>query len=176
MVRRGRGAITKALIDALGVDADTLDGAHLADIKQATKEVFFPVTAGTEMTPAVNHPCAIIDHAADECGIHVFIPHDYNSMVSLELIFAPMTTVAAMKASVYTAYGAVGEAPAEHSEQRIDGSIGDVTTNTIQAHDISDLVDSAPVAVGDYVGVYILYSAVAPATNIRVYGVRMRYT
>ena len=140
----------------------------------ATKEIFAFVSSGN---PAVGSQGVQIDGVGQYANTFTLIPHDFTSLTSLEVIFRPWGTGASMHFGITTRYGAYngGEDYNAHTEVVAGRDIGATVNIQYLAHDISDLVDIAALAVGDLLRVNVLYDATAIDSNAFVLGSRLRY-
>ena len=167
---------TKAVHDALNIDADTLDATHLADIQQATKEIFVPVNRGENLVSYGNFPTAKIENVGDTGLVVIHVPHDFTALTAIEIIFIPFVTAPSMGISIDSNYAKVGENYATHSDTMSGVNMGATSTNIIKSFSIADAVDVAPLEAGDYIGIAPYYSATPNPTRIHLLGVRFRYT
>ncbi len=135
-----------------------------------TKEFSVPVTYGTEMATNAFRPNAKCN-GVDDLGVVFFkVPHDFNSIVSAELIVRPAATQAAADWDIYCKYEAEGEAQGIHNENDT-ATTYNVTNNITFAVDISGVLSN--LAADDYVGVQLVQNAVGH--DLEIYGVRFRY-
>ena len=163
-------------IENLGAPTASGHAARLADIKEATKEIFKPVTYGTDIGTTGTYPHALID-TADESGFVILsVPHDFSSLTSIEIIFIAYATAADMHITINTNYCKVGESAIQHQDLMLNASMGAVTNLYLHAFSIAAAVDVASLEVGDIIGIEVLYSPTATATNIALLGVRFRYS
>ena len=83
-----------------------------------------------------------------------------------------------MHIHIDTYYGAYngGEAAYVHSEAAPGRDIGATVASENLAHDISDLVNVAALAAGDLLMVQVQHDPTAIDSNIRVKGIRFKYT
>ena len=141
--------------------------------EQATKEIYTPVVDTTNA--AVSYLGAIIVAPGEEAGLQLLVPQDFSAITSLEVIFVPRATGAAMKLTITTNYGQYNSEDYDaHTDTEADRSIGATVGDRHIAHSIADLV--AGLAAGDLLRVLIDYSAVAQVTNVYVCGLRLKYT
>lgn len=153
------------------------DGATAGGIHIGTKEVFDMVhaAAGGDATLAGG---GVLINAVDEYGTAtILIPHDFTTLVSLEVILRPAATGDDMHCDIQTFYGAYagGEAHHAHGETADARDIGATIANQNLAHSIADLVDTAPLVAEDLLMVQVQYDATAVATNLYYRGLRLRY-
>jgi len=140
----------------------------------ATKEIFVPCHGGT--SGLMYETGYFVNGAGDQAWVQILIPADYVSTTSIELIFSPNTTAAAMYCNIITSWGNYnGEAKNIHTETANNRSLGAVVLNQNKAHDISDLVNVAALAVGDLLSVSLTYNATATATELMLRGIRLKY-
>ncbi len=108
----------------------------------------------------------------------MLVTQDFTSLDALEIIFAPRATGASMHFDIRTYYGAYngGENHNVHAEVDAGRDIGATVQNQNLAHGIADLVDVTALAAGDFLQVYMAYSAVAIASTSYVKGIRCKYS
>ena len=110
--------------------------------------------------------------------MEMWIPHDFSGISFIQVLFTPASnTVEDMHGSVYTEYGAIGAGYTTHAEEVLHAVMvpGVSVPFRLMGFDISGLVDSGPLAAGDLLGVTVMYSSLPPATDIYVFGLRLRY-
>lgn len=144
----------------------------------ATKEVFAMVYFAGGGDAAMEDLGIFINAASERGYAAILIPHDFTTLVSLEVILQPNETGANMHCDIRTCYGAYngGEDYYVHNEVEEARDIGATVDNQNLAHNIDDLVDIAPLAAGDYLRVKVAYNVTAVDTNLYYKGLRLRYT
>ena len=164
-------------IDGVVVDADTLDGSHLADIVQATRELFIPCLSGTDLYPQVNpfvHAYRI-DSEADNAYMSFFVPHDFTTLTALVLLFFHYHAgVFTDRLNFYSYYGALGEDPDIFAETALDIDFnGALESYKYKEYNMSGIVTNLD--AGDYVTIKVTGDA-TNVPNLGVIGARLRYT
>jgi len=135
-----------------------------------TKELWVPVTAGHDIATAGTKPVAICDAVPEQGAISFKVPHDFNSIVSAEIIVIPTATQAAADWDIFSEYGAVGEVQNIHNETD-NVSTYNVTSPNFTAVNIAGILSN--LAADDYVGVLIQQHTAGH--NFYILGVRLRY-
>jgi len=138
-----------------------------------TKDIFEPVTYSTSWD---NLRGAKIVAALDFVVLLMRIPHDFVAIKNLELIFSPISTGASMNFLMRTYYGLVGEAFNVHTEVQNPRNIGATVAGQNLAHDISDLVNVAPLVAEHLLVIQVQHNATVLAANTHLLGVRLRYS
>ncbi len=146
----------------------------VADITPATKEFFAPCLYHIE----ADYRGREVNGAGDKSFMRLLVPHDFSSLTSIEAIILPDGTGASMHFQIITEWAAYngGEDYNVHTETAAARDIGATVINQYVAHDISDLVNVAALAVGDLLIVQINYNATAIVSNARISGIRFRYS
>lgn len=138
----------------------------------ATKQLFVPVSDGSDYpNPILYHDAALINAAGEFAIVSFRIPHDYNSLVTLQLIIYPQATDT-MRFDYSFIYGSIGQAINTHSEQLEDNDIVCVQ-NELKALDMSAVPTA--LTVGDYVGFRTICDG-ANTPNAYVLGILFRYS
>lgn len=161
------GAAGEALLSA-GAGVPPVWGAAPG----ATKEIFAAPFYGIAMTGLG----ADIDGAGDQANMAIIVPQDFTSITALEVIFLPAETGASMNFLIITKYAAYHEEAYDtHTETADPRNIGATVMNQNLAHDISDLVDVAALAAGDFLFVHVAYDAAVIDSGAYVRGLRLKY-
>ncbi len=138
-----------------------------------TKEFSVAIYYGTEVASAG----ALINGGTDSGWAMFLVPQDFNAITSIEVILRPLATGASMHFNISTLYGAYdGEAYNTRGETAVARDIGATVAGQNLANDISDLVDAAALAAGDWLLVWMQYNATAIVGNAYMYGIRFKYT
>lgn len=182
MARLGFGGVPKHILGGVRHIADTLanlntkvSNATLVDSPvSATREYWSTVHRATDMDDKGGR----IDAAAETVAMMLLIPQDFNSLTALEIILIPWETAASMHFDITTYYSAYngGEAWSIHTEADTARDIGATSSQQHFAHDISDLVDVAALAAGDFLFVYVAYNDTDVDSNAFLRGIRLKYT
>lgn len=135
----------------------------------ATKEMFYADLIGTK-----NSNGSFAGRSVSSGGDHCFtwfVPHDYSSTTSIELLCIPNGTNATADIDLNSDYGAAGEAHNTHSESNTS-----ITFNLVQddiiAMDVSSVYSS--LTASDYCGLDVDHNTIG-FTNMYI-GIRFRYT
>ena len=146
-----------------------------ATVGAPTKEIFIPIFYGS---PAITTKGALVDAEGESAKVALLVPQDFTTIIALEVILIPQETGASMHFDIVTLYGAYngGEAYNAHSETATARDIGATVTDQYFAEDISDLVDTAPLAAGDLLMVEVAFNATVVDSFAYVVGLRLRYT
>lgn len=140
----------------------------------ATKEIF-----GTVFYMSVPSSIGGSIVGSNDCAAAcLLVPQDFTSITAIEAIFVPEETGASMNFLILTRYGAYngGEALNVHTETADPRNIGATVNYESLAHDISDLIDIAALAVGDLLNVYVEYDAAAIDSKAFFRGIRLKYS
>jgi len=119
-----------------------------------------------------------VDGGTDIAYMRMIVPPDFTALTSIEVIFLPSETGASMNFVVSTYFGAYngGEDYNVHTETADPRDIGATVTDQYLAHDISDLVNIAPLTIGDLLIVSVGYDAAGIDSNANVVGLRFIYS
>lgn len=153
-----------------------INGIAQRDSSGATKEIFAMVHAAYGGNAFVTSTGIGINAAGEKGHAAILIPHDFTSLVSLEVILLPEATGADMHCEIKTFYGAYDDETYNVRTETADArDIGATVNIQNLAHSIADLVDTDPLVAGDLLWVDVLYDATAVATNLTYRGLRLRY-
>ena len=117
------------------------------------------------------HGCDI-DGNGEYAYINCYLPEDYHALEDIEVVLIGGATETPMTMRIVTNYCSNGEAYTTHNEL-VNKSIN-VTNNQLTELDISDCVDVAALAPGDYIGVQVSRQA-GQNTHALILGVRIKY-
>jgi len=136
-----------------------------------TKEVFLPANNGTDRTSSNYHPGYRIDADAEYADIEFMVPHDFHSIVALELVWIALGAVSNMLMNITVRYSGDGEGVTVHS-----GSTS-ITRTTQANYTYRDSISAALTALAplDHVAIDVARPASGNA-NALILGVRLRYT
>lgn len=147
----------------------------------ATKEEWFPVlalnlTGGANTfpytsyggTPGSRRFAAAPPHATGSVYLNMYLPLDFTSVTSLNLIIVPNTTET-IQADIDSEYGSVGEARNTHTGTLVNETLA-VTADEITEWDIKSVISSA--VAGDHVGIQVA----SDTAEILITGMRLKYT
>jgi len=142
-----------------------------------TKEQFFPATyaSGGAFSAIGGFSGPDID-ATNEFGYtNCLVPWDFDSLISIVLVFIATATANPMYVNIVTNYGKAGDSYTEHNEN-VSLSINTVL-NRIMELNLYNAVDTRPLEPGDYLGVQASRLATLPTenTDMILLGVRIRY-
>ena len=146
---------------------------HLHDV---ACQIWVPVTqAKTGGVDAVlvgkgNFAVANLTGANDRAIMNFFVPAEYSSLTSAEIIVIPKTTDGAVNWDLYSDYGAVGQAFNTHDESDLVTTY-DVTADQLFAVDASGVLTS--LAANDFVGLQLLLGDAAD--DLYVIGALIKY-
>jgi len=148
---------------------------------RATKEIFIPVTGGTDPHVLQGMSGYLVDTNADEADIQMMVPHDFGKLQELVVAVIPIAIAAASAAMgfrVQVNYAKPDELYTMHNRTRNDLTIAanQVATNKITEINIAPLLDLATLNAKDYLG--IIFSRVDASghnTNVMVMGARLKY-
>lgn len=160
-------------LDELTDGSETALHSHAA---AATKEIFIPaVPFGNGIYDPLG---AQVSGGGFGAAMRMLIPADFTSITAISVIFMPRETGANMKLDITTYYAAYtgGEDYNVHTEFANARNIGATTANRYLNHSMSDLVDVAALAAGDFLVVLVGYDATAIDTNVFVQGLRLKYS
>jgi len=132
-----------------------------------TKEKFFSPGSDTSNTDNYSNKTS---GSTAQSYMAFHIPHDFISLVSLELVYFNTTALVAVDIDLNSSYGALGEAQTNHQESDT------VTTYSSNANEL-DSIDLSPVfsllAANDFCGINIDHNGIG--STQRYLGIRMRY-
>ena len=142
-----------------------------------TKEKFFPATyaSGGDQSGLGWFSGPDIDNTNEYGYTNCLIPWDFDSLVSIALVFIATATQTPMYVRIVTNYAKVNEAYTEHNEN------ADLSINTVlsRIHELNlyDVVDTRVLEASDYLGVQASRVAALPTenTDMIILGVRLRY-
>ena len=140
-----------------------------------TKEKFYdsPFCSGGAAAAALGgfHGCDVNtdDHLA---YINCCLPEDYHALQEIELVFIALATETPMTMVVITNYCSNGQAYSTHNESVIKSI--NTTLNQLTELDLTDCVDVAALAAGDYIGVQV-WRETGKNTDALIMGVRIKY-
>lgn len=171
---RSIGSATKELKD-IRVDGtgyiDTLDPAA-----GGTKEFFYPATAyvggGAAWEIWSAWAGVKIDADGEEAVILGYVPHDFSSITSFDLVLLARDTLTPMSFRVSVQYAADDESYTANSDLNNDRT-ENVTNNDVVCHDISDLF--AALAANDFFAIKVERVA-TQNTTCMILGARIRYS
>lgn len=135
----------------------------------ATKQFFFPVQ--TSAARGDYRVRSVPDSTAFQ--LTWFVPHDFSSLTSVELICIPGAAAigAGKSITLDSDYAAIGESFATHSESNPAFTTDFLTPDLIYGVDVSSVYNS--LAAGDFCGLQITLNAIGDALD--VLGVLLRY-
>lgn len=160
-------------INGVVIDADTLDGVHLADIPGATKEFYVHPSAvtGTTITPGATGTLWGMTAAGNEITANFVVPHDFNTLLSLKIVGKPAGT-GTIDWTCNTGFRAAGESETQHTDSvTVDGEA--MTDDVMKEIDLSDALTG--LAAGDWVGIQFIYDAESGTTGFYVVGLVFKY-
>lgn len=131
-----------------------------------TKESFFSAGADT-----ANQDNYSVRNAAASASSYFsfFVPHDFTSLVSLELIVFPTSTQIAADIDLFSSYAEIGQDRTAHQES--DTTITyNLTANQMAGLDISSVFSA--IVAGDFCGIHVDQSG---APVMKYLGIRLRY-
>lgn len=137
-----------------------------------TKEPFFPVVHGTDMTGLGAWGGARVDTDSDYAYITCYCPEDFHSLEKIRLVFIALASLTPMNMRVVTDYAKNGEAYFQHNE--LENFNVNTVLNRIQELDIEAVVDIRPLEPGDYLGIQVSRQA-GQNSNLIVLGARIKY-
>lgn len=181
MLYRDANTVTRKAIGAVG-DIPLSDGTDWAWTASggyiATREFFVPATAaagGATMGIGGDFPVAVLAVLNATGAIAFKVPHDFSTISNAEIIVIPQFTTATANWDIDSDYGAIGEAYNAHSENDA-ATTYNVTANQLFAVDLDDAVNGIldNLAADDYVGIKLTQKDAAH--DVRVLGVRFKYT
>lgn len=142
-----------------------------------TKEYFEDVTAvagGAAFGGLGGFYGCDLDDEGEYCYIQMFMPHDFNRLVSLALVFISNVTLADMTLTITVNYCHRGQAYTTHNKTLVK-TVAQAVDNYLQELDITDLVDTGPLDKNDYLGIS-LSKAQGQTVDAIVLGARLKYT
>jgi len=142
----------------------------------ATREIFnapFGLT-GTTTETLIGF---LVDAVGEHAFLQVLIPWDFTNLAAIEIVVCGANTIATrlFDITTYWGYREGGETYIVHTENEAARDIGALVINEYKSHDISDLVNAAPLTPGDILKVNISYNVGPQETNFYVVGLRLRY-
>lgn len=99
-----------------------------------------------------------------------FAPHDFNTLVSLQVIFIADTAITGTGLNLNSDYGAIGENYSNHSESQNNVSVS-ASAGDIVAGNLSSVFSN--LAAQDFCGIRIRFNT---GTTNKVLGILLRYT
>ncbi len=142
-----------------------------------TKEKFFPATfaSGGAVAALGGFSGPDIDNTNEYGYTNCLVPWDFDSLVSIVLVFIATATQTPMYVNIVTNYAKAGEAYTEHNEN-VALSINTVL-NRIYELNLIDAVNVRTLEASDYLGVQAsrLASLADENTDMILLGVRLRY-
>jgi len=139
---------------------------------EATKELFIPVTSGTDLVSLGAWTGYRLDTDNDYAYVNLYAPHDLHRLQAIRLVVLPLAALTPMILRIVSDYAAREEAYFMHNEQ-VNFALNS-RTNVIQEVDIGLAYDLGPVLREDYIGVQASRQS-GQNTNLIVLGVRLRY-
>lgn len=139
-----------------------------------TKEKFYDspyCSVAAEAALGGFHGCDV-DGDNEYAYINCYLPEDYNALEDIVVVFLGGADLTPMTLRIVTNYCSNGQAYSTHNES-VNKSINAVN-NQLTELDISDCVDVAALAAGDYLGVQVSRQA-GQNTHAIIVGVRIRY-
>lgn len=98
------------------------------------------------------------------------VPSDFNTLISLEMIFIPTANISGANIDLSSDYAAKGELSATHSESDTTSTYT-ATADRISSYSIAQVFSA--LALGDYCGLTIDHNAIG--TTLNYFGVRIEY-
>ena len=142
-----------------------------------TKEEWFAATyaSGGDKSALGGFSGPDIDNTNEYGYTNVYVPWDFDKLVSLVLSFIATATATPMYVNIVTNYAKAGEAYFEHNEN-VSLSLNTVQ-NGITELNLYDAVDTLPLEARDYLGIQASRLATLPTenTDMIVLGVRLEY-
>jgi len=139
---------------------------------EATKDLFIPVTGGTDLVALGAWTGYRLDTDNDYAYVNLFAPHDLNRLESIKLVVLALATLTPQTLRIVSDYARGEEAYFAHNEQ-VNFALNS-RTNVIHELGIDLAYDLGPVLREDYIGVQASRQA-GQNTNLIVLGVRLRY-
>jgi len=139
---------------------------------EATKEVFYDLSAADGASSEASFGGGLVDHDNDDAWINCYIPWDFSSLKDIVVVMIPQATLAAMTLRVVTNYCHAGENIYVAGET-VNKQINAVASRLTEVS-IADCVDVRKLTPNDYIGVDVRRIA-GQNTNTLVLGVRIRY-
>lgn len=107
-----------------------------------TKELYVPVTANAAAGGQAffgQFPIQFLSGLGHRAFMSFKVPHDFNSIISAEIIIIPQDTVALANIDTHSNYGLIGEAYNIHSEDEVAATY-DMTTDQLFGVDVSGIL------------------------------------
>lgn len=120
-----------------------------------TKELYVPVTAngvGGGQTAYGQFPIQVLTAIGHRAFFSFKVPHDFNSIVSAEIIIIPLDTDATANIDTHSNYGSIGQPYATHSEDELAATYN-MTADQLLGIDVSGILTA--LLAGDIVGLGI---------------------
>ena len=126
---------------------DQIETQHDKAVLEITREIFAVPFDGTDLTVSGHR----INAPADNAAVRLLVPQDFTAETSIEIVFRTIGGGASMHFDFTTYWGAYdgGEQYNVHTENAAARDIGATVAGEYNNHDISDLVNVAPLAAGD---------------------------
>ena len=140
-----------------------------------TKELYVPVTAngaggGQTLLPGAQLPVQSLNAVGQRAFIGFKVPHDFNSIISAEIIIVNYDTNATANIDTHSEYGSIGQVYNTHQEDEVAATYN-LTANLFFGVDVSGILTA--LVAGDIVGLGIDCEDVA--ARFYVVGFNLRY-
>ena len=139
-----------------------------------TKEIFVPAFGTDNMfTTYASWSGIMVDTNVDAAYMKILIPHDFNAVVSLDVVMIPYATLASM--SFYVAANWAFPGTGDQTNQENNWHAAESTVfHQLTEVDIRNCVDTFPLQANQYLGIMVVRQ-VGNNTNALVLGIKLRY-
>ena len=139
-----------------------------------TKEIFAPAFGPDAMFVTYGAWSGIlVDTDVDAAYIKFLIPHDFNKLVSLEVVMIPYAVLASMSYYVSANWAFPNTADQTNQENNWHSEENTVA-HELRESDITRCVDTYPLQANQYLGIMIIRQ-VGNNTNTLILGAKLRY-
>ena len=139
-----------------------------------TKEIFAPAFGTDAMfVTYASWSGILVDTDVDAAYIKFLIPHDFNELVSLEVVMIPYAVFASMSYRVSACWAFPNTSDLTNQENNWHSEENTVT-HELRESDITRCVDAHPLEANQYLGIMISRQ-VGNNTNTLILGAKLRY-
>lgn len=154
-------------INGQTIDADTLDGSHLADLPSPAKEFFVPIgLVITDWEDKGDFHGKDLDSSGDWAKFNFKVPHDFTTLTSCVIVVIRNSTggTGTIDWTVTTDFGVIGEAYNINSDTVTQDGLALPEGTLFYELDIAEALTN--LTAGDYVGVKLIVDATSGSAPV----------